>query len=164
MTVVGRHPGSVVQFCTTPRATWHVGTHHALRSALIGLRGAGKTRPVTVVSSTTSIGSPAPPPGQSDASITNQTACVFLTPITLWSCKQSLHVAVHQPRGEQAAASLPTTELMLTSSSSPSPGQTSRCQHRWVVPFRLHPHPGNHRRMHTTCRDGLYRLRSCGFG
>ena len=94
-------------------------THHALRSALIGLRGAGKTRPVPVVSSTTSIGSPAPPRDQSDASITNQTACVFLTPITFVvlqafsSCCGS-HSALPkkknkdpQPRGEQAAASLP---------------------------------------------------------
>ena len=44
-----------------------------------------------------------------------------------------------------------TTELMLTSD------KTSHCHHLWIVPFQLHPQPGNHGRLDTTMRDGLCR-------
>ena len=40
--------------------------------------------------------------------------------------------------------------LLRSGRSQEAHDQTSRCQNRWIVPFQLHPHPGNHQRMDTT--------------
>ena len=88
----------------------------------------------------------------------------------MWSCKLSLHVAVHvQPcrkkdsRTHSRAANklphlCPTTELTrkLVAQSKPNKSLSAS-----LGPFRLHPHPSNHRRMHTTWRDGLHRHTWC---
>ena len=52
------------------------------------------------------------------------------------------------------------TELMMWHHTNPH--ETRRCQQRWIVLFRLHPHLGNHRRMNTTLRDG-FRTRQFGW-